>query len=126
MKKLFLSTLLLLLSIELSFSKEVRTRFGFYVDLPKNYFSMTANVDELLKEDKDDKIGIDKKFYNDQMSGASRSDLDTEYYFPERKYDGSKNMIYIMVQDIKFDDLNDMFSLNEICQATTENLSGLI
>jgi hypothetical protein len=124
MKKLFLSTLLLLLSIELSFSKEVRTRFGFYVDLPKNYFSMTANVDELLKEDKDDKIGIDKKFYNDQMSGASRSDLDTEYYFPERKYDGSKNMIYIMVQDIKFDELM-MFSLNEICQAMTENLSGL-
>lgn len=124
MKKIFLSTLLLLFSIELSFSKEVRTRFGFYVDLPKNYFSMTANIDELIKQDKDNEINIDKEFFNEQMSGASRDDLNTEYYFPERKYDRSKNMIYIMVQDIKFDEII-MFSLNEICQAMTENLSGL-
>ena len=70
MKKIFLSALLLLLSIELSFSKEVRTRFGFYIDLPKDYFSMTANLDELIKKDKDNEINIDKEFYNEQMSGA--------------------------------------------------------
>jgi hypothetical protein len=124
MKKIFLSALLLLLSIELSFSKEVRTRFGFYIDLPKDYFSMTANLDELIKKDKDNEINIDKEFYNEQMSGASRGDLNTEYYFPEKKYDGSKNMIYILIQKIDFDELLS-FSLNEICEATTTNLSGL-
>lgn len=124
MKKIFLSTVLLLLSIELSFSKEVRTRFGFYIDLPKDYFSMTANIEEILKEDKNNEINIDKEFFNQQMTGASRDDLNTEYYFPRRKYDGTQNMIYILIQDIKFDDLMT-FSLNEICQATIENLSGL-
>ena len=125
MKKIFLSVLLLFFSIEQSFAKEVRTRFGFYVDLPNNYMQLTANLDELLKKDKDNEINMDKEFFNEMMSGASRSDLNIEYFFPKKKYDPEKNMIYIIVQNsVTFDELLD-FSLNEICQAMTENLSGL-
>ena len=32
------------------FAKEVRTRFGFYINIPNNYVSSSANMDDLLKE----------------------------------------------------------------------------
>lgn len=125
MKKLFFSILLLLLLVQQSLAKEVRTRFGFYVNLPNNYLQLTANIDELLKNDQDNSIDINKDFFNEQMTGSARSDLNIEYFFPEKKYNAEKNMIYIMVQSsLAFDELLE-FPLNEICQATAENLSIL-
>jgi len=125
MKKIFFSILFLFLSIEQSLAKEVRTRFGFYINLPNNYLQLTANIDEMLKKDVDDSLTFNKEYFNEMMSGSARSDLNIEYYFPKKKYDAEKNMIYIMVQsNLIFDELLD-FSLNEICQVTTENLGML-
>ena len=125
MKKIFFSILLLFLLIEQSLGKEVRTRFGFYVNLPNNYLQLTANIDEMFKNDVDNSTDINKEYFNEMMSGSARSDLNIEYYFPKKKYDAENNMIYIMVQsNLIFDELLD-FSLNEICQVTTENLGML-
>jgi len=125
MKKIFFSILFLFLSIEQSLAKEVRTRFGFYINLPNNYLQLTANIDEMLKKDVDDSLTFNKEYFNEMMSGSARSDLNIEYYFPKKKYNAEKNMIYIMVQsDLIFNELLD-YSPDEICQATSENL-GLL
>jgi len=125
MKKIFFSILFLFLSIEQSLAKEVRTRFGFYINLPNNYLQLTANIDEMLKKDIDDSLTFNKEYFNEMMSGSARSDLNIEYYFPKKKYNAEKNMIYIMVQsDLIFNELLD-YSPDEICQATSENL-GLL
>jgi len=125
MNKFFFSILLLLLLVEQSLAKEVRTRFGFYINLPNNYLQLTANIDEMLKKDIDDSLTFNKEYFNEMMSGSARSDLNIEYYFPKKKYNAEKNMIYIMVQsDLIFNELLD-YSPDEICQATSENL-GLL
>lgn len=125
MNKFFFSILILLLSLEQSLAKEVRTRFGFYINLPNNYLQLTANIDEMLKKDVDDSLTFNKEYFNEMMSGSARSDLNIEYYFPKKKYNAEKNMIYIMVQsDLIFNELLD-YSPDEICQATSENL-GLL
>ncbi len=125
MNKFFFSILLLLLLVEQSLAKEVRTRFGFYINLPNNYLQLTANIDEMLKKDVDDSLSFNKEYFNEMMSGSARSDLNIEYYFPKKKYNAEKNMIYIMVQsDLTFNDILD-YSPNEICQATSENLGML-
>ena len=125
MNKFFFSILLLLLLVEQSLAKEVRTRFGFYINLPNNYLQLTANIDEMLKKDVDDSLTFNKEYFNEMMSGSARSDLNIEYYFPKKKYNAEKNMIYIMVQsDLIFNELLD-YSPDEICQATSENL-GLL
>ena len=125
MKKIFFSILFLFLSIEQSLAKEVRTRFGFYINLPNNYLQLTANIDEMLKKDVDDSLTFNKEYFNEMMSGSARSDLNIEYYFPKKKYNAEKNMIYIMVQsDLIFNEILD-YSPDEICQATSENL-GLL
>ena len=85
MKKIIFLIIFLILSIQLVYSKEVRTRYGFYVDLPKNYVSLSANLDEILKSDKDNEMAINKKYFNDVMAGSSKSDLDTEYFFSKKK-----------------------------------------
>ena len=125
MNKFFFSILLLLLLVEQSLAKEVRTRFGFYINLPNNYLQLTANIDEMLKKDVDDSLTFNKEYFNEMMSGSARSDLNIEYYFPKKKYNAEKNMIYIMVQsDLIFNELLD-YSPDEICQATSENLGML-
>ena len=70
-----------MLSIEQSLAKEVRTRFGFYINLPNNYLQLTANIDEMLKKDVDDSLTFNKEYFNEMMSGSARSDLNIEYYF---------------------------------------------
>ena len=83
MKKIFLSIIFLLISTQFVFSKEVRTRFGFYINLPSNFFQLNANLDELLEADKE---GLVNRDYFDQMvSGATKSDMDIEYLFPKKK-----------------------------------------
>jgi hypothetical protein len=82
-----------------SYAEKVRTRYGFYVDLPENYLSLNANIDEIIKSDKDDELAINKKFFNETMSGTSKSDLEREYFFPKKKYNAEGGDIYILVQN---------------------------
>lgn len=124
MKKIFFSFLFLILSTQLVYSKEVRTRYGFYVDLPKNYISLSANMDEILKNDNDNEIAINKEYFNEMMAGASKSDLDIEYFFPKKRYKAEFNNIYITVQDLNIKELM-AYSPKEVCNAMADTFSGL-
>ena len=72
----------LLISLSQLYAKEIRSRFGFYIDVPNNYFSLNANMDELL-ERTDDQL-LNKDYFNELMTGANKSDLNIEYFFKER------------------------------------------
>jgi len=124
MKKFFLTIILLLLSSHIAFSKEVRTRYGFYIDLPKNYTSLSANMDEILKKDKDNEVQINKDYFNEMMAGSTRADMNIEYFFPKKKYKAEFNNIYIMVQDLSIKEFL-AYSTQEVCDAMVVNLSGL-
>ena len=124
MKKIVLSLILLILSTQLVLSKEVRTRYGFYVDLPKNYISLSSNLDELIKKDKDNEMEINKKYFNEMMAGSTRADLDIEYFFPKKKYKAEFNNIYITVQDLNIEELM-LYSKEEVCNAMVENFTSL-
>ena len=108
----------------ISFSKEFKTRYGFYVDIPKNYLSLNANIEDLIEADKDNEIDINKEFFKDTMSGSPKSDLDIEYFFPKKKYNAEYNNIYIIVQKINIREFLD-YQPNEICLGTRESLKTL-
>ena len=124
MKKFFLTIILLLLSSHIAFSKEVRTRYGFYIDLQKNYTSLSANMDEILKKDKDNEAQINKDYFNEMMAGSTRADMNIEYFFPKKKYKAEFNNIYITVQDLSIKELL-VYSPQEVCDAMVVNLSAL-
>ena len=84
MKKIFFSLIFFLISTQLVFGKEVRTRFGFYINLPNNFIQFNANLDELLELD--DEGNINKDFWNEMMAGASKNEMDIEYLFPKKRY----------------------------------------
>ena len=108
----------------ISFSKEFKTRYGFYVDIPKNYLSLNANIEDLIEADKDNEIDVNKEFFKDTMSGSPKSDLDIEYFFPKKKYNAEFNNIYVIVQKINIIEFLD-YQPNEICLATRESLKTL-
>ena len=122
MKKIFLSIIFLLVSTQLVFGKEVRTRFGFYINLPSNFFQFNANLDELLEADKE---GLVNRDYFDQMvSGATKSDMDIEYLFPKKKYDPETNNINITMSK---QDLKEImaFTIDELCPEIKIMMEGL-
>ena len=122
MKKTFLSIIFLLVSTQLVFGKEVRTRFGFYVDLPSNFFQFNANLDELLEEDKEGIINRD--YFDQMMSGTTKNDLDIEYLFPKKKYDPETNNINITMSK---QDLKEImaFTIDELCPEIKIMMEGL-
>jgi len=125
MRILGILSIIIIFTIQTAFGKEVRTRYGFYIDLPDDYISLSANMDELLKQDKNNEIKIDRKFFNDMMAGSSKSDLNIEYFFPRKKYKGEFNNIYIQVQEgINFKELL-AYTEQEICNLMAGQLSAL-
>ena len=121
MKKTFLSIIFLLVSTQLVFGKEVRTRFGFYINLPSNFFQFNANLDELLEKDKEELINRD---YFDQMMSGTENNMDIEYLFPKKKYDPETNNINITMTK---QDLKEImaFTIDELCPEIKIMMEGL-
>ena len=121
MKKTFLSLIFLLVSTQLVFGKEVRTRFGFYINLPSNFFQFNANLDELLEKDKEELINRD---YFDQMMSGTENNMDIEYLFPKKKYDPETNNINITMTK---QDLKEImaFTIDELCPEIKIMMEGL-
>tara|TARA_B100000575_G_C23087474_1_gene626787 strand:- start:247 stop:867 length:621 start_codon:yes stop_codon:yes gene_type:complete len=128
MKSKFRNILIIILVsfffINISFSKEFKTRYGFYVDIPKNYLSLNANIEDLIDSDTDNEIDINKEFFKDSMSGSPKSDMDIEYFFPKKKFDAEYNNIYVVVQKIDIREFLD-YQPNQICLSTRETLESL-
>jgi len=122
MKKTFLSIIFLLVSTQLVFGKEVRTRFGFYINLPNNFTQLDANIEELLKKDKEGIIN--KEYFDELMSGSVKSDMNIEYLFPIKKYDPETNNINITMAK---QDLREImaFAIDELCPEMKIMMEGL-
>ena len=122
MKKIFLSIIFLLVSTQLVFGKEVRTRFGFYIDLPNYFTQLDANIDELLKKDKEGIIN--KEFFDDLMAGTAKSDMNIEYLFPIKKYNPETNNINITMAKQDFREIM-AFTIDELCPEMKIMMEGL-
>ena len=122
-RNLIVILFILLFSISELFAKEVRTRYGFYIDLPNNYISSTANMDDLLKESGDD-VPINKDYFNEMLAGSSRSDMNIEYFFPKKKYNPEFNNINITMMDGNVREFLE-FTKKEICSEMKVMVSGL-
>ena len=123
MRNLIVILFILLFSISELFAKEVRTRYGFYIDLPNNYISSTANMDDLLKESGDD-VPINKDYFNEMLAGSSKSDMNIEYFFPKKKYNPEFNNINITMMDGNVREFLE-FTKKEICSEMKDMVSGL-
>ena len=94
MKKSFV----FLISITLFFfqtlnAKEIRSMFGFYLDLPKNYEAVhNLNLNELLEKNPDTEIN--KDLINEIMVGTPKGNMDIEYFYPI-KHNLDRNNIYL-------------------------------
>ena len=122
MKKILIILLLFCNLITSSFSKEIRSRFGFYIDVPDGLTAVqNLNIEELLKdyEGKD----IDMDAFNDIMAGVSKQNMNVEYFFPS-DLDPVKNAININIQE---GDVNDIFivGLKEMCKIYQKEYSRL-
>ena len=122
MKKIIISIIFFLISTELVFGKEVRTRFGFYVNLPSNFFQLSANIDELLEKDTEGMIN--KEYFNELVSGSTKTDMNIEYFFPEKKYNPELNNINITRP---LGDIREImtFTIDELCPEMRLMLEGL-
>ena len=112
----------LLISFSQLYAKEIRSRFGFYIDVPNNYFSLNANVDELL-EKTDDQL-LNKDYFNELMTGTNKSDLDIEYFFPKKGANPEFNNIYITSAPGSIKEYMS-YSLDEVCNETQLMFQGL-
>jgi len=113
MKNILIVLFFLIFSASELFAKEVRTRYGFYIDLPDGYISSTANMDDLLKESGDD-VPVNKEYLNEMLAGSSRSDLNIEYFFPKKKYNPEFNNINLTMMDGNVRDFLE-YTMEEIC-----------
>ena len=92
-KSLILIIIILSLFTQNVSSKEIRSMFGFYLDLPENYEAVqNLNLNKLIQDNPD--IEINKELMNEVMIGSAKGDLDIEYFFPI-KYNFEFNNLYI-------------------------------
>lgn len=106
-----------------SFAKEIRSRFGFYIEIPNNFvFIQDQNINDLMNESDND---INKEFFNDMMSGTSKQDLNVEFYFP-KNLNAEFNSININVQSgVTLKEIKNDFRLIEICKYYQQLFSDL-
>ena len=94
--------------------KEIRTRFGFYIDLPNNFIAFQdQNLGDLLKEYEGS--DINKEFFNDIAAGSTKKDLNVEFYLP-KNLDPTINSVNINYQtDVSVDSTLKNFELKDLC-----------
>ena len=100
MKKLLLTFFLsfILFSQNIN-AKEVRSMFGFYLDLPKNYEPLqNLNLNQLI--DENPSIEVNKDLINEMMIGTSKGDMDIEYFFPIKYNFELNNLTLLNNQDL--------------------------
>mgnify|MGYP001294221838 FL=1 len=114
MKKLIIFLVTGIIWCNIVMGKEIRTRFGFYIDLPNNFIAFQdQNLGDLLKEYEGS--DINKEFFNDIAAGSTKKDLNVEFYLP-KNLDPSINSININYQtDVSVDSTLQNFELKDIC-----------
>ena len=111
-KKLYLILISFFL-IESVYSKEIRSRFGFFIDVPSDYTALQdQNIDELLKDFEGSELN--KEYTNEVLAGMTKTEMNIEYYFPNKAMDPAINNMYMMVMN---GNIKEYFAydLKEIC-----------
>ena len=122
MKKILIILLLFCNLITSSFSKEIRSRFGFYIDVPDGLTAVqNLNMDELLKDYEGKEI--DMNAFNDIMAGVSKQNMNIEYFFPS-DLDPVENSININIQEGNVNDIS-IVGLKEMCKIYQQEYSRL-
>ena len=114
MKKLIIFLVTGIIWCNIVMGKEIRTRFGFYIDLPNNFIAFQdQNLGDLLKEYEGS--DINKEFFNDIAAGSTKKDLNVEFYLP-KNLNPEINSININYQtDVSVDSTLQNFELKDIC-----------
>ena len=122
-KKFSLLFIVSFLFSNFSFAKEIRSRFGFYIDVPNNFvFIQDQNINDLMNESDND---MNKEFFNDMVSGTSKQDLNVEFYFP-KNLNAEFNSININMQSgVTLKEIKNDFRLIEICKYYQQLFSDL-
>tara|TARA_Y100000590_G_scaffold344005_1_gene393275 strand:+ start:88 stop:687 length:600 start_codon:yes stop_codon:yes gene_type:complete len=114
MSKLIIFLIAGILWCNIVIAKEIRTRFGFYIDLPSSFIAIQdQNIGDIMKEY--DGSEINKDFFNDFMKGSTKQDLNVEFYFP-KNFDAELNSINLNYQtDASVDSVLNDVGLKDIC-----------
>jgi len=114
MKKLIIFLVTGILWCNIVIAKEIRTRFGFYIDLPNSFIAIQdQNLGDILKEYEGSEIN--KDFFNDFMAGSTKQALNIEYYF-SKNFDAELNSINLNYQtDASVDSLLNDIELKDLC-----------
>ena len=104
-------------------AKEIRSMFGFYLDLPNGYEAIqNLNLNELLKDNPD--ADINKEFLNDMMTGTAKGDMDIEYFFPMTKLNPEFNNLYITHAKTNIKEFMS-FDFQILCDGMKDLFAGL-
>ena len=121
-KKLFTFFLVLIFFSQNVSAKEIRSMFGFYLDLPENYEAIqNLNLNQLIEENPD--IKINRDLINEIMIGTSKGDMDIEYFLPV-KYNFELNNIYITQAEGNVKEYMSM-EFKELCLGLKNLFEGL-
>ena len=114
MKKLIIFLVTGILCCNIVIAKEIRTRFGFYIDLPNSFIAIQdQNLGDILKEYEGSEIN--KDFFNDFMAGATKEALNIEFYF-SKNFDAELNSINLNYQtDVSVVSLLNDIELKDLC-----------
>ena len=76
---LFFITIILFLT-NISFAKEIRTRFGFFINLPNDFIAIQdQNIADLMNEYEGS--DLDKEFFNEFMAGSTKNDMNIMVFY---------------------------------------------
>ena len=124
MKKslIFLTCFFLLITTQTLNSKEIRSMFGFYVDIPDEYeLLQNLNLDDLIKENP--QLEMNREFFDEMAAGSTKKDFNIEYFFPT-KFNAELNNIYINHVEYSIKELM-VIDTNEVCDGFRELFSSL-
>ena len=96
MKRLIIILITGIFCCNIVIAKELKTRFGFNIDLPDNYAPVQdANFDDLMNNYEGEEINID--LIKNLRTQTQNKNLDLEYYFPV-DLDPTLNNLNLVIQ----------------------------
>ena len=96
MKRLIIILVTGIFCCNIVIAKELKTRFGFNIDLPDNYAPVQdANSDDLMNNYEGEEINID--LIKNLRTQTQNTNLDLEYYFPV-DLDPTLNNLNLVIQ----------------------------
>ena len=127
MKKFILIIILTTLTASFTsniYAEEIRSRFGFYLTVPPNFYVLqNKNVDDFLKKYKDSEF--DKDAFSDMIAGVSKQNLKVDIFYPTRVRNPENHSINVNAQKGDIKEITSSFSMKELCPPYKEEYSKI-